>query len=160
VARHRLVGPGQVSIDEGHYRPRRRDPLRREPNARNLAEAAFLAIGEGARRFLTEAAAAGARGIETTMADAVGLARLWRAPVVDEALGLAAFAGRFGIDDVVSILTARREPPTTAAEDHSLQPGTGAWAGFGGPASDVEAPGEDGRWEEEEDDFGPKGDDQ
>jgi transposase len=160
VARHRLVGPGQVSIDDGHYRPRRRDPLRREPTARNLAEAAFLAIGEGARRFLTEAAAAGARGIEATMADAVGLAKLSGTPMLDEALGLAAFAGRFGTDDVVSILTTRREPPKTASEDHSLQPGTGAWAGFDGPASDVEALGEDVRWQDEEDDSGPEVDDQ
>jgi Mu transposase-like protein len=157
VARHLLVGPGQASIDEGHYRPRRRDPLRREPRARTLAEAEFLSIGEGARRFLTEAAAAGARGIEATMADAVGLAKLWGAPALDEALGLAAFAGRFGTDDLISIVTARREPPTTASEDHSLQPGTAAWAGFAGPigpAPDADPVVDDGCGGEEDDDFG------
>jgi hypothetical protein len=33
IARHRLVGSGQVSLDEAHY-PNRRDPLHRAPRAR------------------------------------------------------------------------------------------------------------------------------
>jgi hypothetical protein len=46
------------------------------------------------------------------MAEAVALARLTDAGRVDEALGLAAMAGRFGPGDLNSILDARRhEPP-------------------------------------------------
>jgi hypothetical protein len=42
------------------------------------------------------------------MTEAVELAKLWGADAVDEALGLAAFAGRFRPEDLVSILTSRR----------------------------------------------------
>jgi len=135
VARHRLVGPGQWSIDPGHYPERRADPLARQPRARNRAEAEFLALGEGAQRWLVEAAAAGARGIEATMADAVSVAKAWGAGPVDGALGLAAFAGRFRLADLVSILKAGAAPPPPprSSEEGSLQPGTGGWAGFGEP---------------------------
>jgi hypothetical protein len=138
VARHRLVGPGQWSIDPSHYPERRADPLAREPRARNQAEAEFLALGEGARRWLVEAAAAGARGIEATMADAVAVAKAWGAGPVEGALGLAAFAGRFRLADLVSILKAGAAgaAPAGPCEEGSLQPGTGSWAGFGEPSTD------------------------
>jgi transposase len=51
VGRHRLVGSGQVSLNEAHYPNRRTDPLHRQPKARTAAEAAFLGIGPGRRRL-------------------------------------------------------------------------------------------------------------
>ena len=56
---------------------------------------------------------------------------------VDEALGLAATAGRFGIDDLNSILlTTTRSEPRRANPAHSLQNGTRAWSQLGRPQPD------------------------
>jgi hypothetical protein len=65
------------------------------------------------------------------MADAVALTRLIEPSRIDEALGLAAMAGRFAGGDLESILAARREQPRRADPSHSLQRGTRAWEGFG-----------------------------
>lgn len=131
VARHPLLGPGQRSVLDEHYPIRRRDPLHRPPRATNLAEAEFLSLGEGARRWLTEAAAVGVRGIQVRMAEAVRVSKLWGTEAVEEALGLAAFAGRFAQNDLISILTARHDPPFRVSDTHSLQPGTAVWARVG-----------------------------
>lgn len=131
AARHRLVAAGQASILDAHYPQRRSDPLHKEPKATNPHEAAFLAIGEGAKAWLIEAAAVGARGIEHRMADAVALARILDPVRVDQALGLAAVAGRFAPGDLESILDARRDEPRRVDPGHSLQPGTAAWARLG-----------------------------
>jgi hypothetical protein len=73
-----------------------RDPFNTEPRPITPAEAACLAIGEGAKAWLIEAAAVGARQIQARMAEAVALARAIDRHRVDEALGVAAVAGRFG----------------------------------------------------------------
>ncbi len=70
------------------------------------------------------------------MARAVELAAVVGADRVDEALGLAAIAGRFGDDDLAAILDhlSRSGPAgelVTADEAHSAQPGTGGWAALG-----------------------------
>ena len=104
-----------------------------------------MSFGEGARRWLVEAAAAGARGIEATMADAVSVAKVWGKDKVEGALGLATFAGRFRLADLVSILKAgAAQPPPRPAEGSSLQPGTGAWAGFGQGEEEPERTDDDG----------------
>lgn len=131
IARHRLVAAGQASICDEHYPPRRSDPLNKEPRPTSPDEAAFLAIGDGATAWLVEAAAVGARQIEARMADAVALSRVIDTARVDEALGLAAMAGRFAAGDLESILAARRDPPRRADPSHTLQRGTRAWEGFG-----------------------------
>lgn len=136
VARHPLVGPGQASILDEHYPPRRSDPLHKQPKATNPHEAAFLAIGEGATAWLIEAAGSGARGIKARMADAVALCGLVERAKVDQALGLAAMAGRFAAGDLESILAARREKPRRADPGHSLQRGTSAWSRFGTQGGD------------------------
>lgn len=133
VARHRRQPPGGACIHDEHYPPRRPDPLERQARATNQAEAAFLDLGEGARRWLAEAAAAGARGIEARMNEAVDLARVAGTARVEEALGLAAFAGRFAPGDLASIIDARRAEPRRADPASSLQPGTAAWAALGLP---------------------------
>jgi transposase len=135
IARHRLVGSGQVSLDEAHYPRRRSDPLHREPRARSAAEAAFLEIGTGAATWLVEAAAVGARGIEAKMTDAVELTKVFDRDRVDRALGQAAIAARFTTPDLLSILTTPTTTTTTASDTHSLQPGTAAWRDIGNNAA-------------------------
>ena len=137
VARHHLVGPGQASIDDTHYRHRPPDPLHRAPKAKTPAEARFLALGEGAKLYLVEAAAVGARRIPGRMAEAVTLASLHGTGAVDHALGTAAMAGRFAEGDLESILVhsagglaAGILPPAS----HSLAQGTAMWSALGGSA--------------------------
>jgi hypothetical protein len=132
VARHRRSTPGNPMIDDAHYPPRPDGPLARRPKPTNPAEAEFLAIGEGARTWLVEAAAAGTSRVKVKMAEAVTLARLHGTDRVDWALGHAATFGRFAEGDLVSILTANPPGVTRRADDiHSLQAGTSAWNGFG-----------------------------
>ena len=128
MARHRPV--------LGRHRHRRR-PLpgtpgrpERAPRASNAREEAFLALGEGARRYLAEMAANGVRGI-TRMDEALTLARSTERGFLDAALGICALSGRFAHGDLASVLSARPSPVHRIAEEHSLQPGTGAWEGFG-----------------------------
>jgi hypothetical protein len=132
VARHQRSTPGTPRIDDSHYPPRPPGALAREPKAGNVAESEFLALGEGARLWLVEAAAAGTARIKVKMADAVQLARLHGVERVDWALGHAATFDRFAEGDLASILAAH--PPTVrrrADEEHSMQPSTRAWEGFG-----------------------------
>jgi len=142
VARHRLVGPGQASVSEEHYPNRQgRDPLRRTPRPNKPSEAAFLALGEGAKLYLVEAGAAGARRIETRMAEAVTLAALHGADAVDVALGAAAIVGRFAEGDLGSILvhgTGATRAPTGPPAEHSLSAGTAMWSVLPAPDEDDE----------------------
>ncbi len=138
IARHRLVGPGQVSLNETHYPNRRGDPLHRQPTARSAAEAAFLGIGPGAAAWLVEAAAVGTRGIEHRMREAVELTKVFDRDAVDRALGQAAIACRFTISDLLSILTTPTPITRQASDTHSLQPGTAAWRHIGLNASDAD----------------------
>lgn len=130
IARHRLAGPGQASLDAAHY-PTRRDPLHRAPRARTAAEAGFLAIGPGAAAWLVEAAGAGARGIEQRMREVVELTKVFDPPAVDRALGQAAITSRFTTGDLLSILATPAPTATRVSEEHSLQPGTAAWGQIG-----------------------------
>ena len=89
---------------------------------------------KGAKRYLIEGAAGGARRLEARMAEAVCLAALHGVGPVDEALGLAAMAGRFWEGDLESILVhaagalvVRNAPP----EGHSLAQGTSSWSSYG-----------------------------
>lgn len=146
VARHALVGPGQCSIKDEHYtRPRNPDPRQRAPRPTSRAEKEFLALGEGAVRYLGEAAAIGTRRIEARMAEAVTLACLHGADQVDRALGLAAIAGRFDQGDLGSIIihgaTGLTRPPGPPPE-HSLAGGTSMWSALGATDGD-EIDGED-----------------
>ncbi|HEY1003114.1 MAG TPA: IS21 family transposase, partial [Streptosporangiaceae bacterium] len=138
IARHRLSVPGSPSICDDHYRghPAGNGPRQPRPRPRTEAEAAFLTIGDGAQRWLTEAAASGAARIRSKMARAVELAAVVGAGQVDAALGLAAIAGRFADGDLASIidhLAAERAPGEVvmADEAHSAQPGTAGWARLG-----------------------------
>ncbi|MEU6965480.1 IS21 family transposase [Streptomyces chrestomyceticus] len=143
VARHRRGEPGSPVLDDAHYPPRENKEGDRVPRATSAEEAAFLALGPGAASWLIEAAAAGVRRIKAKMAEAVALAKLHSAAEVDRALGTAAVTGRFADKDLLSILDYQAvhgpAEPHRRSEDHSLQPGTGAWSAFGQSttASDV-----------------------
>lgn len=106
------------------------------PKAGTLEEQAFLAIGPGAAEWLTRAAAAGAVRLRRKVAEPVALAKLHGPGDVDEALAVAAAAGRFGEDDIAAILAHRDarviEFPTRASEQSSLQRSTRSREGFGG----------------------------
>ena len=133
VARHQRSTPGHPMIDDTHYPPRPPGPLARRPKPTSAAEAEFLALGEGARLWLVEAASAGTSRIKVKMSQAVDLARLHGQIRVDWALGHAATYARFADGDLASILAAHPLGDRhTAGEDHSLQPSTAAWGRLGG----------------------------
>ncbi len=135
VARHQRSTPGNPVINAEHYPPRPDHHGQRTPKPVSAEETAFLALGDGAAAWLTEAAATGVRRIRPKMAEAVTLAKLHSAAEVDRALGIAAIAGRFGENDLIAIVTHHHgrddTEPVRATEDHSLQPGTSAWSQFG-----------------------------
>ena len=134
VARHVRARPGSPKLDDAHFPPAPAG-LDRAPKARTTAEGEFLALGEGARLWLTEAAAAGTSRMRVKMAAAVSTAKLVGGVEVDWALGQAAVNARFGEGDLASILShqARTCPGEVhhAGEDHSLTQGTGSWAALG-----------------------------
>ena len=135
VARHHRATPGTPKINDEHFPPQPDGPLNRRPRARNAAESQFLALGEGARLWLVEAAAAGTTKIRVKMAQALSLAKLFDPVEVDWALGHAAVHGRFAEADLSSILDHHARAPKAgehrANEDSSLTQGTSAWAQLG-----------------------------
>lgn len=130
VARHHRATPGT------HFPPAPEGALDRTPKPKTTAEVEFLALGEGARLWLVEAAAAGTTKMRVKMATAVGLARLFTPGEVDWALGHAAVHGRFAEADLASILDHHRHQQARdeehrASEHRSLTQGTHAWARYG-----------------------------
>jgi len=134
VARHRRATPGSPRLDDAHFPPAPAG-LDRAPRPRTAAEAEFLALGNGAKLWLTEAAAAGTTRMRVKMADAVATAKLIDPTAVDWALGHAAVNVRFGEHDLASILEhharTRAGDLHRAGEDHSLAQGTARWAALG-----------------------------
>jgi transposase len=135
VARHRRATPGSPQLIDDHFPAQPSGPLDRRPRARNTAEADFLDLGEGARLWLVEAAAAGTTKMRVKMAEALSLAKLFDPVEVDWALGHAAVHGRFAEADLPSILDHHARAPKTgehrASETSSLTQGTSAWARLG-----------------------------
>jgi transposase len=146
VARHPRTVPGQPRHDPAHFGPAPPGPLARTPRARTAAEAAFLALGPGAERWLVAAATAGTAQIRRKMAAAVSLAGFHGSAAVDAALATAAELERFAADDLLTLLRHQASGPAITPaelrrvdERRSLQAGTGAWAGFGtGPGGPAE----------------------
>jgi hypothetical protein len=138
VARHALTTPGRPSICDEHYPPRPEGALERRPRARTEEEQAFLALGDGAERWLVKAAAAGAHRVRRKMAEAIDLAKLHGSVEVERALAACAAAGRFGDGDLASVLTHQQQQPggelilfPACAEEHSLQRSTRSWEELG-----------------------------
>ena len=140
VARHSRARPGSPQMLDAHFPPPPAGALGRIPLARNVAEAAFLSLGDGARVWLAEAAAAGTTKMRVKMAQAVELAKLFTPAEVDWALGHAAVHARFAEADLASILdhhatTTAAGPVNQAGEDRSLTQGTAGWATLGATAT-------------------------
>ena len=139
VARHSRATPGSPKTLDAHFPPQPAGALERQPKAKNAAEVEFLALGGGARMWLTEAAAAGTTKIRIKMAEAVALSKLGDAVAVDWALGHAAVNSRFAEADLASIVRhharANTGPRHQASETRSLTQGTGAWSALLGPAA-------------------------
>jgi len=136
VARHGRATPGSPKIIDAHFPPAPPGALDRVPSARTVAEAAFLVLGDGARVWLAEAAAAGTTKMHVKMAQAVELAKLFTPEEVDWALGHAAVHARFAEADLASILDHHASataagPVNQASEDRSLTQGTSGWAALG-----------------------------
>ena len=136
VARHSRATPGSPKVVDAHFPPQPAGALDRQPKAKNPAEAEFLALGGGARMWLTEAAAAGTTKMRVKMAAAVALSKLGDPVAVDWALGHAAVNSRFAEADLGSIVShharANSGPRHQASETRSLTQGTGAWSALAG----------------------------
>jgi hypothetical protein len=135
VVCHQRGAPGNPQYLDEHFGPAPEGPLHRTPKAKTEAERDFLALGDGAALWLVEAGAAGTVRARVKMANAVSLAALHGAEAVDRALAKAAMLGRFAEGDLASILGHQASGADverhTASDNHSLQPGTGSWDGFG-----------------------------
>jgi transposase len=130
VARHRRATPGSPQINDDHFGgPATKQPGQYRVRPHSNAEREFLAIGDGAHVWLSEAAVAGIQKIRAKMDAAVTMAKVGGNARVDWALGHAAVNGRFGHKDLASIVNAH--PPVTtrqAGESRSLAQGTSSWA--------------------------------
>ncbi|MEA2671021.1 MAG: hypothetical protein QOG45_1241 [Chloroflexota bacterium] len=121
VARHLRTTPGNPRIDDGHFPPQPAGPLSRTPTATSPAEAEFLAIGMGARRWLSEAGPAGVLRVRAKMARAVALAKFVGVDRVNWALGHAAVMQRFDEGDSTTRRTSAPGPLHRPSEATSLQ---------------------------------------
>jgi len=133
IARHRKSTPGSPVIVDEHYPESARGP-RPEADERRGGGVP----GDRPRRVGLAGGGRSRRSPRHRLqeAEAGALAKLRGTAVVDRALGTAALAGRFADADLRSILDHQAfydgpAAPVRAGEDHSLQPGTGAWSGFG-----------------------------
>ncbi|MGW4720523.1 hypothetical protein [Nocardia sp. NPDC004260] len=112
----------------------------RKLRPRTVEEIAFLELGEGARRWLAEASASGVSRIRAKMTRALESAALTGREAtgreaVEEALGLAAVAGRFDHGDLAAVDHLARfsylADVVCADEADAVQPGTSNWVRFG-----------------------------
>jgi transposase len=146
VARHARATPGSPQLDDAHFPPAPAGALDRQPKPRTAAETEFLALGDGARLWLTEAAAVGTTKMRVKMAAAVSMAKLVGPGEVDWALGHAAVHARFAEADLASILEHRAAGVNgtrhQATEDRSLTQGTAGWAALGANPASTDSHGE------------------
>jgi hypothetical protein len=105
VARHPLVAPGEVSLDDAHYGGPATPPAR-PIRPRTAVEKQFIGLGGPAEAFLRAAAAAGQTRLPRHLADIVALEAAWGRDAVAAALTRATAFGRFAAADVRSILAA------------------------------------------------------
>jgi transposase len=135
IYRHELSVPGRPRILDEHYpdHPNGRATLQPKPKAQNETERDFLALGEGAETWLTTAAASGVTRIRAKIGRATELARLVGKARVNQALERAARAGRFGENDLASILEHGDDNAERFLADQrfSAQRGTKAWEVIG-----------------------------
>ena len=119
VARHRLVGPGELSLQDAHYGGSRTRPSR-ALRPRTPAEVAFLSLGSLAEAFLRAAAAAGTPRLASELAAILDLERAYGREVLLAALERALAFHRYGASDVRSILAAGSGVPHLASPGSRL----------------------------------------
>jgi len=119
IARHLLIAPGEVSIDDEHYGGPRARPVR-AIRPRSAPERAFLELGAAAEDFLRAAAAAGTPRLATELAQINELAAAWGPDAVSGAIARALAFRRFTCADVASILEAGGGLPCPVAAGGSL----------------------------------------
>jgi len=105
VARHRLVGPGELSLQDAHYPGRSSEPVR-AIRPRTESEVRFLALGPVAAPFLRAAAAAATPRLAAELAAIVDLERSHGREALVAALERALAYRRFRAADVRAILAA------------------------------------------------------
>lgn len=116
IARHRLVGPGEVGLLDAHYGRPAGAPVR-AIRPRTPAELAFLALGPLAETFLRQAAAGGSTRLSSDLVEIGDLERAHGREALLAALERAIAHRRFRAADIRSILAAGAGVP------HSTRPG-------------------------------------
>ena len=117
VATHRLVAPGEASVNDDHYggaRPAPQRPVR----PKTPAEKTFCALGPVAEAFIKAAAAAGITSLAGDLDELAGMEAAHGKEALIAALERAVAFGRFRAHDVRSILQAGAgvARPTAAGE--------------------------------------------
>jgi hypothetical protein len=121
VARHTVVAPGEVALDDAHYGDRGARPTR-AIRPRSTSEIAFLALGEVAEAFLRAAAAAGTVRLAGELTEIVALETAWGREALTGAVERAVAFRRFKAADIRTILGAGAGVPmvTRAGTDLAL----------------------------------------
>lgn len=119
IARHRLVGPGELSLADAHYGRMLQAP-RRAVRPRTPAEIAFCGLGPVAVAFLRAAAAGGTARLASELAEIADLERAHGRQALLVALERALAFRRFRAADVRSILAAGAGTPTIRAPGERL----------------------------------------
>jgi hypothetical protein len=105
VATHRLVAPGEASVNDDHYggaRPAPQRPVR----PKTPAEKAFCALGPVAESFIKAAAASGITSLAGDLDELAGMEAAHGREALLAGLERAVAFGRFRAHDVRSILAA------------------------------------------------------
>jgi len=113
IARHRLVGPGEMSLVDAHYGRAAKAPVR-AIRPRTPAEIAFIGLGPVAAAFLRAAAAGGTGRLAGELGQIADLERAHGRDALVAALERALAFGRFRAADVRSILAAGAGVPRHA----------------------------------------------
>lgn len=105
IARHRVVGPGEMSLHDDHYGRPAHQPVR-AIRPRSPAEIAFCSLGSVAEAFLRAAAASGTPRLAQELAAIAELRRAHGSEALVAALERALTFRRYGAADIRSILHA------------------------------------------------------
>jgi transposase len=119
VARHRVVGPGEMSLTDGHYGRPARHPVR-AIRPRSSAEIEFCSLGPVAESFLRAAAATGTPRLAHELAAIAELRRAYGAEALVAALERALAFRCYGAAEVRSILVAGSGTPLVRSAGERL----------------------------------------
>ncbi len=119
MAEHRLVAPGETSINDDHYGGPRPHP-RRAPRPKNATERAVLALGPVAEAFVKGAAASGATTLGQELPELLRLEAAHGRDALVAALERAVTFRRWRVADVRSILEAGRGVPAATPPGEAL----------------------------------------